>query len=91
VENRSLAIGLTVAAIIACGLPGLMSICVSALIVIDGPFPDQPEVEWILGFSLFCIGLTLVAIPIVVGIRSLRRKREDLFKSSPNEPIPPQN
>ena len=52
-ENRNLAIGLTIAAIIACGLPGLMSVCVSAFIVINGPFPDQPELEWMVGFSLF--------------------------------------
>ena len=90
-ENRNLAIGLTIAAIIACGLPGLMSVCVSAFIVINGPFPDQPELEWMVGFSLFCIGLTLVALPIVVGILALRRKREDLIKFSPNEPIPPPN
>ena len=90
-ENKNLAIGLTIAAIIACGLPGLISVCVSALIVLDGPFPDQPEVEWLIGLSLLCTGLFFVAVPVIVGIFSLRRKKNVLPDLSPDEPIPPPN
>jgi formate hydrogenlyase subunit 3/multisubunit Na+/H+ antiporter MnhD subunit len=90
-ENRNLAIGLTIAAILLCGLPGLMSICVSTFVIIDGPFPDQPEFDWIIGITMLCSGLIFLTIPIVVGILSLRRKKITPLSSSSDEPIPPPN
>ena len=90
-ENRNLAIGLTLAAALLCGLPGLMSLGVSALVVIDGPFPDQPQYEWITGIILLCSGLLFIAIPVFVGILTLRRRTKKLRKYSTKEPIPPPN
>ena len=90
-ENRNLAIGLTIAAILLCGVPGLMSICISTLVIIDGPFPDRPGYDWILGITLLCSGFIFLAIPIVVGILSLRRKRTAPIRLSSDEPIPPPN
>ena len=88
-ENRNLAIALTVATILLCGLPGLVSVCVSALIVIDGPFPDQPELEWLLGILILCIGLLFILIPVGVGFFSLRRKKRTEPITPSDEPIPP--
>jgi len=61
------------------------------LVVIDGPFPDQPEFEWLVGIMLLCGGLIFIAIPIIVGIFTLRRKKNNPLSISPNEPIPPAN
>jgi hypothetical protein len=68
-----------------------MSVCVSILVVIDGPFPDQPEGEWLVGITLLCGGFIVIAIPVIVGIFSLRRKKYNPPSISPNEPIPPAN
>jgi hypothetical protein len=68
-----------------------MSVCVSILIGIDGPFPDQPEFEWLVGIMLLCSGLIFIAIPVIVGIFALRRKKNNPPSISPNEPIPPAN
>jgi len=91
VENRTLAITLTVATILLCGIPGLMSLCISVLLVVDGPFPDQPETEWLLGFILLCSGVFLIAIPLVAGILSLRRKTTEKADFPQDAPIPPPN
>ena len=90
-ENKTLAIALTVATILLCGIPGLMSLCISVLVVVDGPFPDRPESEWLLGFILLCSGIFFIAIPVVVGILSLRRKTAEKTRLPQNEPIPPPN
>ena len=90
-ENKTLAIALTVATILLCGIPGLMSLCISVLMVVDGPFPDRPESEWLLGFILLCSGIFFIAIPVVVGILSLRRKTAEKPRITQDEPIPPPN
>lgn len=86
-ENKNLAIALTFATILLCGRPGLMSVGISVLVVVDGPFPDRPEAEWLLGFILLCSGTFFIIIPVVVGIFSLRRKTAEKPRLSQDEPI----
>lgn len=90
-ENKNLAIGLTLAAVLLCGIPGLISLCVSVVVVIDGPFPDQPQYRWITGIILLCSGLLFITIPVVVGILTLRKRSNKPRNYSTKEPIPPAN
>ena len=90
-ENRNLAIGITIASILLCGLPGLMTICVSVLFVVDGPFPEELAAKWLIGLIIFFSGFILIAIPVLVGVFSLRRKKVASTKLPPAEPIPPPN
>ena len=90
-ENKNLAIALTFGAILLCGIPGLMSVCISILVVVDGPFPDRPESGWLLGIVLFCSGVFFIAIPVIVGVLSLRRKNPEKPGLATDEPIPPPN
>jgi hypothetical protein len=68
-----------------------MSVCVSILVVIVGPLPDQPEFEWLVGITLLCGGFIFIAVPVIVGIFALRLKKNNPPSISPNEPIPPAN
>lgn len=88
-ENRNLAIGITVATILICGLPGLVSVCVSPLIVIGRAYPDQPAFDWLIGISFLCGGLLLIAVPAIIGIFTLRRKKSVELEIASDEPIPP--
>lgn len=90
-ENRNLAIGLTIGAVLLCGLPGLGSICISILVAAGGPIADLPGSEWLLAFMLLCGGIFLVAIPVVVGVFTLRRKKSSVPSLPADEPIPPPN
>ncbi len=88
-ENKNLAIALTVAAILLCGIPGLMSVCISVLVAVDGPFPDEPRAEWIMSIILLCTGIFFIAIPVVAGILTLRRRTPEKSSLPKDEPIPP--
>lgn len=89
VENKNLAIAITVAAILLCGIPGLMSVCISVLVAVDGPFPDDPRAEWITSIILLCSGTLFIAIPVIVGIITLRRRPPEKPSLLKDEPIPP--
>jgi len=88
-ENRNIAIGLTIATILICGLPGLVSVCVSPLIVIGSAYPDQPALDWLIGISFLCGGLLFIAVPVFIGIFTLRRKKSVELEISSDGPIPP--
>jgi hypothetical protein len=45
----------------------------------------------LVGIMLLCGGLIFIAIPVIVGIFALRRKKNNPPSISPNEPIPPAN
>ena len=90
-ENKTLAIALTVTTILLCEYTMNKAFTHISLMVVDGPFPDRPESEWLLGFILLCSGVFLIAIPVVAGILSLRRKTAEKPRINQDEPIPPPN
>ena len=90
----------TIAAVLLCGCPGLC-LCLSGAITAAGKMPFTSEFPYTsdfgnpysemapsyLGVVLLCLALILIAIPIVVGVLTLRHKPEK--PASINEPFPP--
>ena len=89
----------TIAAALLCGCPGLV-LCIFGGLTATGMMPyewtlnDQYGVgtmpSW-LGFVMLCVALIFIAIPIVVGVLTLRKKKTEeaaVVKAS-DEPLPP--
>lgn len=85
--NRNNSIILTVATAVLCGCPGLFICLFGALTAAgQGTFNDV-SLSPTVGFALLCVALILIAIPIVVGVVTLRKKPEEAPVS--DEPLPP--
>jgi hypothetical protein len=84
--NRNTSIILTVATALLCGCPGIF-ICLFGAITVAGQGTfNEISLSPTVGFVLLCLALIFIAIPIVVGVVTLRRKPEAPVN---NEPIPP--
>jgi len=98
-QNRTTAIILTVASVLLCGCPGLIACIFGGLIVAGVPFTTtvngysstQPlPVGY--GIGALCGAVIFVIIPIVVGVLTLRKKKEAPVPTSfvpPSDPLPP--
>ena len=101
-ENRTTAIILTILAVLLCGCPGL-GFCIAGIFTLFGAMPYTSTVNgsqvsgtaptW-LGFVGFCLAIILIAIPIVVGVLTLRKKKPaeagvTPISTPPSEPLPP--
>ncbi|MBV6465120.1 MAG: hypothetical protein PGMFKBFP_00388 [Anaerolineales bacterium] len=85
--NRNTGIIATVAAVLLCGCPGIFICLFGALTAAgQGTFNDQ-SLSPTVGFVLLCLSLVFIAIPVVVGVVTLRKKPEAAPVS--NEPLPP--
>lgn len=88
----------TIVAVLLCGCPGLC-LCLFGAWAATGTMPYTVEstgyggytgtgmVSSYLGFVGLCLALIFIAIPIVVGVLTLRKKPEQAV--SFNEPLPP--
>jgi hypothetical protein len=85
----------TIVAVLLCGCPGLC-LCLFGAWAATGTLPYTTDysgysgagtVPSYLGFVGLCLALIFIAIPIVVGIVTLRNKPEK--PASFNEPVPP--
>jgi hypothetical protein len=90
-QNRTTAIILTVVSVLLCGCPGL-SMCLFGVWAATGTAPDFWNgygnfPGWV-GFALLCVAIILIAIPVVVGILTLRKKK--VADVGPIPPMPPQ-
>jgi len=88
-EKKNLGIAITVVAVLLCGLPGLISLCVGAIVAFDGPFLNEPRSDLLFSFSFLCTGLIFLVIPIVAGIFSFRKRTPTILDMPTDEPIPP--
>ncbi|MDO9130587.1 MAG: hypothetical protein Q7U34_12050 [Anaerolineales bacterium] len=92
-ENKSKtgAIIGTIVAALLCGCPGL-SLCLFGVYAATGTMPDfisgYGNLPGWIGFILICLSLIFIAIPIVVGVLTLRKKPEAVMVSA-DEPLPP--
>jgi hypothetical protein len=99
-KNRTTAVILTIVAALLCGCPGLIA-CIGGILVLVGvPFTTtvngysttQALPIWY-GVGGLCGSIILVAIPIVIGILTLRKKKGDknapVDVLPPSEPLPP--
>ena len=87
----------TIAAVLLCGCPGLIFCGVGAWAA-TGNFPYTTSFNdyygggmipsWI-GFAMLCAALFMIAIPIVVGVMTLRDKKPEEVVTTFDEPLPP--
>jgi hypothetical protein len=80
----------TIASVLLCGCPGIFLCLFGALTAAgQGTYTlgsDIGSLDPTVGYVLLCLSLILIAIPIVVGVVTLRKKSEAPVS---NEPIPP--
>lgn len=95
-NNKTPAIIATIATALLCGCPGLFLLCVGPLMAIISQIPgaeidifgsQDPNSALTTGIVLLCLGVIFVAIPIVVGLLTLRKKTAK--STSPEDYIPP--
>lgn len=83
-DRRNTAIILVILTSLLCGLPGLAGLCIGPLAVLGSQLPDSnlsqgdSRIALVAGILLICFGLILIAIPIVTGFLTLRRKNKKL-------------
>jgi hypothetical protein len=92
-DKRTTGIILTVVSVLLCGCPGLC-LCLFGAFTATGNMPYETTLNdyvetgtlpsWA-GFVMLCLAVIFVAIPIVVGVVTLRKKPE----SNLNEAVPP--
>lgn len=88
----------TIVTALLCGCPGLFGICWGALAAIISFFPNadiniggssDPNTAFFTGLGALCGGIIFIAIPIVVGLLTLRDKKPKAGALSASEPLPP--
>jgi ABC-type glycerol-3-phosphate transport system permease component len=96
-ENRPLAIGITVVTALCCGCFALMS-CVWGIIGVSGApitMTDTYGLETVesmpmpLALGLLCVSVIFIAIPVAVGFFTLRKKPTAQSAMVSDEPLPP--
>ena len=99
-EKKTTGIIATVATALLCGCPGLFGLCFGAISAIASFVPgseidvfgsNDPQSALTMGLVTLCVGIIFVAIPIVVGFVTLRKKPEETatVPTMPEEPLPP--
>lgn len=99
-DRKTVGIIATMTTALLCGCPGLFGLCFGAMMALVGMIPgaeidmwgsSDPRAAIITGLVMLCLGAIFVAIPIVVGIVTLRSQpAQVMVKSiSPDEPLPP--
>ena len=93
--ERNTAIILTAVSAILCGCPGLAILCVGSFSTLGGVIGDidgDPAAAIVSGLAFLCLGMLMAAIPVVVGVLTLRSKPGEAVippPSMPDEPLPP--
>ncbi len=99
-DRKSVGIIATLTTALLCGCPGLFGLCFGALMAVIGMIPgaeidmwgsNDPGAAIATGLVMLCVGVLFLAIPIVVGIITLRPQPVQAVVKSvqPDEPIPP--
>ncbi len=97
-DKKTTGIIATIAAAVLCGCPGLIGLCLGALTSLASFAPDaeidllgrnDPRTALTTGIGLICGSLVFIAIPIVVGVLTLRNRAEPAVSAVPEEPLPP--
>ena len=93
-DSKTKGIVATVASVLLCGCPGLF-LCIFGAVSATGNMPYNTDVNGVtttgtvpptVGYVLVCLSLIFIAIPIVVGFMTMRKKPE---VSGGDMPIPP--
>ncbi len=94
-NNRTVGIIATVVTALLCGCAAILSCVFGALgaagvpfdTTVNGQTTSQP-MPAALGYALLCLSIVFIAVPVVVGFLTLRKKPEAAAPVS-NEPLPP--
>ncbi len=96
-EKRQIGLIATIVTALLCGCPGLFNICWGGLAAFISFIPDadiniggssDPQAALFAGIASLCGGIVFLAIPIVIGVLTLRTEPEEAAVIS-NEPLPP--
>jgi hypothetical protein len=108
-DKKTTGLVATIAAVILCGCPGIFGLCMGSTSLIASFIPgaeidvfgsNDPAAATTMGFVFLCLSIIFIAIPIVVGIVTLRKPKEEApvvldaepsAESKPvdDEPLPP--
>ncbi|MEW5830401.1 MAG: hypothetical protein AB1846_16050 [Chloroflexota bacterium] len=87
----------TIVTAVFCGCPGLFSMCLGGMMALVGPMPgaeidifgsSDPNSAIAMGIGMLCGGIIFIAIPIVVGVLTLRKPKPAVVENI-DEPLPP--
>jgi len=76
----------TIASALLCGCPGLFGLCMGSTSLIASVLPNadidvfgsnDPASAATMGFVFLCLSVIFIAIPIVVGVVTLRKPKEE--------------
>ena len=94
-SKRNTALIATIAATVFCGLPGLCLCFMGAMFAFVGGIPgadidiagsSDPQAAIGTGIGMLCVSLIFIAIPVVVGFVTMRKKPEAINAQSMTSP-----
>lgn len=94
-NNKNKGLIATIAAVVLCGCPGLFMCFGGIMFAFVGSIPgadidingsSDPASAITLGITLLCVSIIFIAIPVVVGFFTMRKKPA---ATSGDEPLPP--
>lgn len=92
-DNRTKGIIGTIAAVVLCGCPGLFLCIFGALAAAGAPVTTEWQgvtnsapMSPTMAFALLCVGIIFLAIPVVVGFLTLRKKPAPADTAGPLPP-----
>ena len=86
----------TIATALLCGCPGLFGLCMGSTSLIASVLPNadidvfgsnDPASAATMGFVFLCLSVIFIAIPIVVGVVTLRKPKEETPAVVDVEPV----
>lgn len=86
----------TIASALLCGCPGLFGLCMGSTSLIASVLPNadidvfgsnDPASAATMGFVFLCLSVIFIAIPIVVGVVTLRKPKEETPAVVDVEPV----
>jgi UPF0716 family protein affecting phage T7 exclusion len=94
-DQKTLGIVATIAAVVLCGCPGLALLCTGALAAAGASMPDanveDPQSALVGGLLMLCVAALMLVVPLLVGYFTLRARpklaRAEIIDY--DEPLPP--
>lgn len=95
--NKNTGLIATVVTALFCGCPGLLGLCVGLTTLAASAMPGanidifgskDPASAMTMGLASLCLSVIFIAIPVAVGVVTLRKKPQVVAPVS-DEPLPP--
>jgi hypothetical protein len=96
-DKRTTGLIATIATALLCGCPGLFGLCFGGISVLASLVPganidvfgsSDPTAATTMGVVSLCLSVIFIAIPIVVGVVTLRKKPEEVVTVAPVSDVP---